>query len=202
MALGNGQTTRGDGPRRADRELHPGVKTFEIGYDQRPHPSIIESGQHSQTPRLFLRQPRPADRRVSPNAPFAYAYDGVGNRISKTVSSATDTYTYGASSKSPREHHASAGPTRTFGVRRQRLDHERRYHQYAYDARDRMVQSAGVTVGDELSGQRTGREFARPPEPGPGLPVHTRGRLIAETSPPGYPCASTSTSRYSARCIQ
>jgi len=86
---------------------------------------------------------------VLPSSTYGYSYDAVGNRLSKTVGAATDTYTYSATSNQLASITPASGPVRDFQFDANGSTVNDAVNGYAYDARGRLVQatsSAGTST--------------------------------------------------------
>ncbi len=186
--LGNGQsTTRGydlDG-RIASYNL--GSQFFALGYDAASRISFISDTGNAANANTYSYDN--LDRLIGarlPNLPFAYGYDAVGNRSSKTVGSSTDTYAYGTASNRLASITAQAGATRSFSFDPDGSTTNDGVNQYAYDARGRMVQATGALGATAYQVNALGQRIRKTNTTEDRVYVYdTRGRLIAETDPGG-----------------
>jgi YD repeat-containing protein len=123
---------------------------------------------------------------VLPNLPFAYGYDAVGNRTSKTVGSATDTYAYSATSNRLSSITAPAGATRNFSFDADGSTINDAINQYVYDSQGRMVQSTGALGTTTYQVNALGQRIRKSNSNDDRVFLYdSRGRLIAETDPGG-----------------
>ncbi len=121
-----------------------------------------------------------------PNLPFAYNYDAVGNRRSKTVGSATDTYAYSTANNRLASITAQAGATRSFAFDADGSTANDGINQYAYDTRGRMVQSTGALGATAYQVNALGQRIRKTNSTEDRVYLYdTRGRLVAETDPGG-----------------
>ena len=186
--LGNGQsTTRGydlDG-RIASYSL--GSQFFALGYDAASRISFISDTGNAANANTYSYDN--LDRLIGaalPNLPFAYNYDAVGNRSSKTVGSSTDIYAYGATSNRLASITAQAGATRSFSFDADGSTTNDGNNQYAYDTRGRMVQSTGALGATVYQVNALGQRIRKTNTTEDRVYLYdTRGRLIAETDPGG-----------------
>ncbi len=186
--LGNGQTyTRGydlDG-RIASYSL--GSQFFALGYDAASRISFISQTGNPANANTYSYDN--LDRLIGaslPNLPFAYNYDAVGNRTSKTVGSATDSYAYGTTSNRLASITAQAGATRSFAFDADGSTTNDGINQYAYDTRGRMVQSTGALGVTAYQVNALGQRIRKTNSTDDRVFLYdTRGRLIAETDPGG-----------------
>jgi YD repeat-containing protein len=186
--LGNGETyTRGydlDG-RIASYNL--GAQNFAIGYDAASRISFITDAANAANTNTYGYDN--LDRLIGavlPNLPYAYNYDAVGNRTSKTVGSATDTYAYGGTSNRLASITAPAGATRTFNLDANGSTTNDGNNQYVYDTRGRIVQSVGVLGTTTYQVNALGQRI-RKTNPLEDRVYHydAKGHLIAESDPGG-----------------
>jgi len=186
--LGNGRTyTRGydlDG-RIASYNL--GTQNFAIGYDAASRISFISDTANAANSNTYSYDN--LDRLVSavlPNLPFAYGCDAVGNRTSKTVGSATDTYAYGATSNRLASITAQAGAVRSFTFDADGSTTNDGINQYIYDTRGRLTQSVGALGTTTYQVNALGQRIRKTNSTEDRVYLYdTRGRLIAETDPGG-----------------
>ena len=118
---------------------------------------------------------------------FGYGYDAVGNRISKTAGSATDTYTY--STTSNRIASVAGATSRSFAFDENGSTVGDGTNEYAYDARGRMVQSSNTTSGaTAYQVNALGQRIRKTNSSEDRIFLYdTRGRLIGESTPSGVP---------------
>jgi YD repeat-containing protein len=186
--LGNGQSyTRSydlDG-RIASYSL--GSQFFALGYDAASRISFISDTGNPANANTYSYDN--LDRLIGavlPNLPFAYNYDAVGNRTSKTVGSATDSYAYGATSNRLASITAQTGATRSFAFDADGSTVNDGINQYVYDTRGRMVQSTGALGATAYQVNALGQRIRKTSSTDDRVFLYdTRGRLIAETDPGG-----------------
>jgi len=110
----------------------------------------------------------------------------VGNRISKTVGSASETYAYSATSNRLASITPAASPPRSFVFDADGSSTDDGLNTYAYDARGRMVQATSVLGPSAYQVNALGQRVRKTNAQGDTVfHYDTRGRLIAETAPGG-----------------
>jgi len=123
---------------------------------------------------------------VLPGSNFAYSYDAVGNRLTKTTGAATDTYTYGPTSNRIATLAPASGPVRSFTFDANGSTTADGLNTYAYDTRGRMVQATSVIGATSYQVNALGQRARKTNSQGDAVfHYDTRGRLIAETDPGG-----------------
>jgi YD repeat-containing protein len=186
--LGNGQSyTRGfdlDG-RIASYSL--GTQTFAIGYDAASRVNFISDTANAANTNTYSYDS--LDRLIGavlPNLPYAYGYDAVGNRTSKTVGSSTDTYAYSLMSNRISSITAQAGAQRNFAIDANGSTTADGNNLYGYDTRGRMVQSTSALGATTYQVNALGQRIRKTSSSDDRVFLYdTRGRLIAETDPGG-----------------
>ena len=186
--LGNGQSyTRSydlDG-RIASYNL--GSQFFALGYDAASRITFINDTGNAQNSNTYSYDN--LDRLIGavlPSLPFAYNYDAVGNRTSKTVGSATDTYAYGTTSNRLASITAQAGATRSFVFDADGSTTNDGINRYIYDTRGRLTQSVGALGTTTYQVNALGQRVRKTNSTEDRVYLYdTRGRLIAETDPGG-----------------
>jgi RHS repeat-associated protein len=186
--LGNGQVyTRGVDLDGRISSYVLGSQSFAIGYDAASRISFItDIGNPANSNTYGYDNLDRLTAAVLPGTPYAYGYDEVGNRTSRTAGSATDDYTYGRKKNHIASIRPSSGPIRRFAFDANGATTADGLNTYTYDVRGRMVQATstiGVTsyqvnaLGQRIrkTNSQTDRVFH----------YDTRGRLIAETDPAG-----------------
>ena len=118
-----------------------------------------------------------------PSAPFAYGYDALGNRLSKTVGVSTDTYAYPATSNRLASITPASGPVRSYvhdGAGNVTADG---VNTYAYDARGRLL-STSTTGWPSMNYNGLGQRTLRSPSPGVNTvyAYDEAGRLTTEVT--------------------
>jgi hypothetical protein len=123
---------------------------------------------------------------VLPTTPYAYAYDAVGNRTSKTAGSSTDTYAYSGTSNRIASITPPSGPARSFAFDANGSTTADGLNTYFYDTRGRMVQSTSSIGTASYQVNALGQRIRKSSVLGDTVfHYDTRGKLIAETSPSG-----------------
>jgi YD repeat-containing protein len=123
-----------------------------------------------------------------PSNYLAYTYDAVGNRLTKTVGTFTDTYSYYATSNRIDTLTPSSGPARTFapGLNGSTLGDG--VNTYTYDSRGRMATATSVagtaTYQVNALGQRVRKIIGATDLV---FTYYRGGKLIAESDPGGTP---------------
>ena len=126
------------------------------------------------------------ERALLPSTVFLYSYDATGNRLSRTVGSATETYGPVTTSNRLPSLKPATGPLRTFVYDDNGSTKDDAVKQFTYDARGRLIQTnsslGAVQYGVNSLGQRIRKISTL------GDTVYhydSGGRLIAETSAGG-----------------
>jgi len=188
FAFGNNQTySRGfdqDG-RIASYTL--GTQSFAVGFDAASRVSFIsDTGTPSNTNTYTYDNLDRLTNAATPGTPFAYGYDGVGNRLSKTVGTATDTYTPSSTSNRLVSITPATGPVRNFVFDANGASTDDAVNQYSYDARGRLIQSLSVIGPSAYQLNALGQRVRKTNAQGDTIYHYdTQGRLIAETAAAG-----------------
>jgi YD repeat-containing protein len=186
--LGNGQTyTRGFDLDGRIASYTQGAQAFAIGYDAASRVSFInEVGNAANSNTYSFDNLDRLTGAVLPGTPYAYGYDAVGNRTSKTVGSSTDTYAYNATSNQIASITPQAGAVRNFSFDPNGSTTNDGINQYAYDFRGRMVQSTGALGVTTYQINALGQRFRKTNSSDDRIFLYdTRGRLIGEATPSG-----------------
>jgi len=123
---------------------------------------------------------------VLPSSGFAYSYDAVGNRLSKSVGATVHTYTYSPTSNQIASIQPTSGPVRSFVFDANGSTTADGVNTYAYDARGRMVQATSSIGTTAYQVNALGQRVRKTNSQGDTVfHYDTRGRLIAETGPGG-----------------
>ena len=164
-----------------------GSQFFALGYDAASRISFISDAANPVNSNTYSYDN--LDRLIGaalPNLPFAYNYDAVGNRSSKTVGSSTDTYAYSTANNRLASITAQAGAVRSFSFDPDGSTTNDGINQYAYDARGRMVQSTGALGATAYQVNALGQRIRKTNTAEDRVYLYdTRGRLVAETDPGG-----------------
>jgi YD repeat-containing protein len=188
FTLGNGQSyTRSYDPDGRIASYTLGAAQYAIGYDaasriefisELANPANTNTYGHDSLDRLTSA--------VLPGTPFAYSYDAVGNRSSKTVGSATDTLTYNSTSNRIATLTPASGPVRNFVFDPNGSTTNDGVNAYAYDARGRMTQATSVMGTTSYQVNALGQRIRKTNSQSDTIfHYDTRGRLIAETDAAG-----------------
>jgi len=188
FTFGNGQTyARGFDLDGRVSTYSLGARAFAIGYDVAGRVGFITASANPADTNTYSYDP--LDRLVGamlPNAPFAYAYDAVGNRTVKTVGSSTDTYAYSATSNQLSSITVQSGAVRSFVFDASGSTTSDGVNQYVYDSRGRMVESTGALGVTHYHLNALGQRVRKTNATDDRVFLYdTRGRLIAETDPGG-----------------
>lgn len=117
---------------------------------------------------------------------FEYTYDGVGNRSTKKVGTATDTYAYSPTSNRIASITPASGPVKNFVFDPNGSTTNDAVNTYVYDTRGRMVQSTSSIGATAYQVNALGQRVRKTSSLGDTVfHYDTRGRLIAETDPAG-----------------
>jgi YD repeat-containing protein len=186
--LGNGQTyTRGidlDG-RIASYTL--GNQSFAIGYDAASRISFISDvGNPPNTNTYGYDELDRLTGAVLPGTPYAYSYDAVGNRTSRTAGSSTDNYAYSSTSNRIASITPTSGPVRSFVFDPNGSNTADGVNNYAYDVRGRMVQATSAIGATNYQVNALGQRIRKTNSQTDRIfHYDTQGKLIAETDPAG-----------------
>ncbi len=186
--LGNGQSyTRGYDQDGRIASYGFGNQLFSLGYDAAGR--IVSIGDAATPANSTSYGYDSLDRltgAATPGTPFAYSYDTVGNRLTKSAGAATESYTYAAASN--RLASIAGGASRSFSFDADGSTTSDGAKQYAYDARGRMVQSAGPLGTTAYRVNALGQRVRKSNSTDDRVFLYdTRGRLIAESAPSGQP---------------
>jgi YD repeat-containing protein len=187
FTLGNGQVyARGidlDG-RIASYTL--GAQSFGIGYDAANRIQFISDFANSaNTNNYDYDSLDRLTQAVTPATPYAYSYDAVGNRMSRSAGAGTDTYAYSSSSNRIASIQTSTG-LRSFVFDANGSTTADGKNTYAYDTRGRLVQATSSLGPTTYQVNALGQRIRKINSLGDTVfHYDTRGRLIAETDPAG-----------------
>jgi YD repeat-containing protein len=165
-----------------------GLTQYTVGYDAASRiTGIVEVGNPANTNTYGYDTLDRLTSAILTSSNFAYSYDGVGNRLTKTVGANTDTYTYGSTSNRIATLTPSGSPLRSFTLDADGSTTADGLNSYAYDTRGRMVQStnAASTVTSyqvNALGQRIRKTNSQDDRI---FTYDTWGKLIAESDPGG-----------------
>ena len=188
--LGNGRVyTRGidlDG-RIASYSL--GAQSFAIGYDAASRIEFVsEAGNPPNTDNYGYDA---VDRLTSASTPttgYAYTYDAVGNRSTRTAGSSTDTYAYSPMSNRISSVTPTSGPVRNFVFDSNGSTTADGINTYGYDVRGRMVQATSAIGTTTYQVNALGQRVRKMSNLGDSLfHYDMKGHLIAETNSLGVP---------------
>jgi YD repeat-containing protein len=186
--LGNGQIyTRGidqDG-RIASYSL--GSKSFAIGYDAASRVAFINDIDVPANTNTYGYDD--LDRLTSavlPATPYAYTYDAVGNRLTRTAGTSTDTYSPASTSNRIASITPSSGPVRNFSSDANGSTTADGINTYGYDTRGRMVQAVSSLGTTAYQINALGQRIRKTNSLGDTIFHYDMGgRLIGEYSPAG-----------------
>ena len=184
--LGNGQSaTRGFDQDGRIASYNLGATTYALGYDAASRILFInDTGNPPNSNTYGYDNLDRLTSAVLPSTPFAYSYDAVGNRLSKTAGSGTDTYTYASASNQIAS--ISGSSSRSFAFDADGSTTNDGVNQYVYDTRGRMVQSIGALGTTAYQVNALGQRIRKTNAGDDRVFVYdTRGRLIAESTPAG-----------------
>jgi YD repeat-containing protein len=123
---------------------------------------------------------------VIPGTPFAYTYDGVGNRLTKTVGAATETLAYSPTSNRVATLTPASGPVKNFVFDPNGSTTNDGTNTYVYDVHGRMVQATSVIGTSSYQLNALGQRIRKTNTQGDTVfHYDSGGRLIAETDPGG-----------------
>jgi RHS repeat-associated protein len=164
------------------------LRNWTYGYNARDNLTAITDLQLAANNETFSYTPREhLSGATGPYGTLAYTYDGVGNRITARVGTATDTYSYPPASNRLSGINLSTGGTRAYtydGAGNVLTDSRGAGYSYTYDAAGRMATMSinGVLQGSykyDFAGRQAVRTIA-----GTGITIHSvfdsQGRRIAE----------------------
>ena len=186
--LGNGRSyTRGidqDG-RIASYTL--GTQSFAIGYDAASRIEFIsEVGNPGNSNTYGYDNLDRLTSAVVPATPYGYTYDGVGNRLTRTAGSSTDTYAYGTTSNRISSITPGSGSVRNFTLDANGSTTADGNNSYAYDTRGRMVSATSGIGATTYQVNALGQRIRKTNTLGDTVfHYDSGGRLIAESSASG-----------------
>jgi len=123
---------------------------------------------------------------VLPSASFGYDYDAVGNRLTKTVGAATDTYAYSSTSNRIASVTPATGPLKSFTFDANGSTTNDSVNTYAYDTRGRMVQAVSTLGTTTYQVNSLGQRVRKTNSSGDTVfHYDTWGKLIAESDASG-----------------
>jgi YD repeat-containing protein len=186
--LGNGQVyARGidlDG-RIASYTL--GAQSYAIGYDAASRIIFISEIANPVNTNTYGYDE--IDRLIGavlPGTPYAYTYDAVGNRTSRTAGSSTHNYTYSNTSNRIASITPTSGPVRNFLFAPNGSTTADGINTYLYDTRGRMVQATSAIGATNYQVNALGQRIRKTNiQTDRVFHYDTQGRLIAETDPGG-----------------
>ncbi len=181
FTLGNGQIYA----RSIDQDgriasYTPGAASFAISFDGASRITGIAANTYGYDSLDRLTSA------ILPASNFAYGYDAVGNRLTKTTGANTDTLTYSGSSNRIASLAPASGPARNFVFDANGSTTNDGVNQYTYDTRGRMVQAVSSIATTSYQVNALGQRI-RKTNSADDRVFHydTRGKLIAETDPGG-----------------
>jgi YD repeat-containing protein len=186
--LGNGQVyIRGvdlDG-RIASYTL--GSQSFAIGYDAASRIIFISDiGNPANSNTYGYDELDRLTAAVLPGTPYAYTYDAVGNRTSRTAGSSTDTYVNSSTSNRIASITPTSGPVRSFVFDPNGSTTADGVNTYVYDVRGRMVQATSAIGPTNYQVNALGQRIRKTnSQTDRVFHYDTNGKLIAETDPGG-----------------
>lgn len=164
-----------------------GLQTFGIGYDAAGRIEFIADLGNAANVNTYAYDE--LDRligAVTPSTPFAYGYDAVGNRRSRTVGAATEKYEYSMTSNRIASVTPESGPPRTFRFDANGSTLFDGNNDYDYDARGRMFRSSGAAGATLYQVNALGQRVSKTGAAGDTVfHYDISGRLIGESEPGG-----------------
>jgi RHS repeat-associated protein len=164
------------------------LRNWTYGYDARDNLTAITDLQLAANNEVFTYTPREhLAGATGPYGTLTYTYDGVGNRITSRLGSATDTYTYPPAANRLTGINLATGGTRAYtydGAGNVLTDSRGAGYAYTYDSAGRMASMSinGVLQGSyryDFAGRQAIRVIAAT-----GVTIHSvfdsQGRRIAE----------------------
>jgi YD repeat-containing protein len=186
--LGNGQTySRSYDQDGRINTYSLGAKTFLIGYDVASRIEFVsESGAPANINSYGYDNLDRLTSAVTPGTPYAYTYDAVGNRLSKTSGAATDTLAYSSTSNRIDTLTPGSGPVRSFAFDANGSTTNDGVNTYAYDVRGRMLQATSAIGPTNYQVNALGQRIRKTNSQGDTVfHYDLAGRLIAETDSAG-----------------
>ena len=188
FTLGNGQTYNRSYDLDGRIALYTlGTGQYAIGYDAASRIEFISEVTNPPNTNTYVYDA--LDRLIGaslPGTPYAYTYDAVGNRLSRTAGG-TETLVYSPTSNRLATLTPASGPARNFVFDPNGSTTNDGINTYAYDVRGRMTQATSVigTTNYQINalGQRIRKTNAQTDRV---FHYDTLGRLIAETGPGGF----------------
>jgi YD repeat-containing protein len=123
---------------------------------------------------------------TGPSLSQSFTYDAVGNRLTKTVGAATDTYAPAATSNRLASITPPSGPVRTYTHDANGSITADSVNTFAYDARGRLTQAVSVVGTTNYQVNSLGQRIRKTNSQGDTVfHYDAQGRLIAESTPAG-----------------
>ena len=164
-----------------------GSRSFGIGYDAAGRIEFIADLGNAADVNTYAYDD--LDRligAVTPATPFAYTYDAVGNRRSRTVGAAKEKYDYSATSNRIASIAPETGAVRDFSFDDNGSTLFDGNNRYEYDARGRMFKSVGPAGATRYEVNALGQRARKSGAAGDTIfHYDTSGRLIGESEPGG-----------------
>jgi YD repeat-containing protein len=167
-----------------------GASTYNIGFDLASRiTGIAEVGNPPNTNTYGYDAMDRLTSAILPSSTLGYSYDSVGNRQTKTVGAATDTYTY-VTIPSPSNRIASitpaSGPVRNFSFDPNGSTTNDGLNTYVYDTKGRLSQATGSLGATDYQINALGQRIRKTNSSTDTVYQYdTRGRLIAENTSAG-----------------
>jgi RHS repeat-associated protein len=164
-----------------------GTQSFALGYDNASRISFINDiGDPPNSNTYGYDNLDRLTSAVIPSTPFAFTYDGVGNRLTKTVGSSTDTYAPATTSNRLASITPASGPVRTYTHDANGAVTADGTNTYTYDTRGRLTQSVSVIGTTNYQVNAAGQRIRKTNTQGDTVYHYDNGgKLIAESSPIG-----------------
>jgi RHS repeat-associated protein len=164
-----------------------GAQTFAIGYDDAGRIEFIsETGNPPNTNTYVYDDLDRLTGAITPSTPFAYTYDPVGNRLTRTVGSGTETLTYSLTSNRIATLTPASGPARSFTLDANGSTTDDDLNTYAYDVRGRMVSATSSLGTTTYQINALGQRVRKTSTSGDHVFHYGRaGHLVAESSAAG-----------------
>lgn len=188
FTFGNGQSyTRGfdtDG-RIASYTL--ATQSIAVGYDPASRIGFLsDTGNPVNTHNYGYDTLDRLTSYTGPSANQAFSYDGVGNRLTKTVGANTDTYSPAGTSNRLASITPSSGPVRNYAYDATGSTTGDSVNTFTYDTRGRLTQAVSTVGTTDYQVNSLGQRIRKTNPQGDTLYHYdAQGRLIAESSASG-----------------